>query len=263
MMWCSLSEKITPNIPIADFSEQNIFEALETLAGTLDYTFGIRKGIPFFKPKDNFFKVTEEITIFNNPNSDSSSQYRDSIRSEDSLKHKFEKGKYYYINGEIILIDKTALTNEHLHVYRGLEKSIDFSNPGTTTDANYYQDFTGNANKVEYSHETDGSGQDEKPLIRLKKITTEVNVYEISSILNHKNIITIDEFSFLSINSYTDYTISYGNGKEIRRVLNDDSDFKNTLSIDIPLVEDPQWIKYLEKKINQNKENFVHLKLAL
>ena len=79
-----------------------------------------------------------------------------------------------------------------------------------------------------------------------------MNVYEIGSILNHKNIISISEFSFLTINSYTDYIIQYGNGKEIRRVLDDTADFKNTLNISIPLVEDPQWIKYLEKKINQN-----------
>ena len=53
--WTVLSDYLKPRIPIADFSGQNIKDALQDLATVMNYEFGIRNGEPFFEPSYKLF----------------------------------------------------------------------------------------------------------------------------------------------------------------------------------------------------------------
>ena len=234
MIWCSLEDFIEPRIPIFESTDQSVFQSLQQLSSLMDYRFGIKKGVPYFEDKENLFRAKHGTKLTN----ETSSDYLD-LNQQSFEDSGFKLGGYYFMLGEILQIDITEESNGGLKkIHRSVEysmSSIDSSSKTINSEVVIYDDSTN--------------------VIRLSLIGTtdlDVNFYEITSVINEKNLIEVQNYNRMYINDYTDYEITYGDSKSYRRKLNNRQDFKKTFSLDVSQVYDYDWILYLANKIERN-----------
>ena len=235
MMWCSLEDFIEQRVPIFDSTDQTVFQSLQQLSSLMDYRFGIKNGVPYFEDKENLFRVKHDTKLLNDSGTKKDYLNTNAQEFDDT---GFKLGGYYFFSGEIIQIDVA----DRIGLQEVVHRSVEYSG-SKITDATYTIDDT-----------IDIYGTDEI-IPRISELGTnniDINIYEISSIINDKNLIEISKYNRLYVNDYSDYEINYGNSNIYRRKLNNTKDFKNTFTLDVPQINDYDWVQYLAKKIERN-----------
>ena len=83
------------------------------------------------------------------------------------------------------------------------------------------------------------------PEIRPKHLRNSL-LYEVKSVMDEEMIIDINEYQKVYDSNYTDIHATYGNGKTIRRkIQNSTEETKNIYTLSIPYIENKQWVDWL------------------
>ena len=192
----------------------------------------------FIEPRVPIFDSTDQTVFQSLQQLSSLMDYRFGIKN--GVPYFEDKENLFRVKHDTKLLNDSGTKKDYLNT--NAQEFVEYSG-SKITDATYTIDDT-----------IDIYGTDEI-IPRISELGTnkiDINIYEISSIINDKNLIEISKYNRLYVNDYSDYEINYGNSNIYRRKLNNTKDFKNTFTLDVPQINDYDWVQYLAKKIERN-----------
>ncbi len=261
-MWTTLDDVLHPRIPVADFSNMTIYDALQNMAKLMGYTFGIENGKPFFRDRDLYhYHENPDPTTSDTRSYFTGEELTGTVAGEDLaydlIKNwdfnpltghggtdKFNN-KYWFWDGEIFylsnLADKHTIVDvDYIKAIRKIKNS--------TVHPNKFKDFidaggSATQNTLLLPHGVVDINEDAE--IRPKHIRNSL-LYEVKSIMDEEMIIDINEYQRVYDSNYTDIHATYGDGKIIRRKIQDSTEeTKNIYNLSVSYIDNKQWVDWL------------------
>ena len=267
-MWTTIDDVLYPRIPIANFSNMTIYDAIQSMAKIMGYTFGIENGKPFFKDRDQYhYHENPDPTTTDTRSYFSGQETAGTVAGED-LTYDFIRNwdfnpltghggtdkfnnKYWFWDGEIFylsnLADKHTIVDvDYIKAIRKIKNS--------TVHPNKFKDFidaggSATQNTLLLPHGVVDINEDAE--IRPKHIRNSL-LYEVKSIMDEEMIIDINEYQRVYDSNYTDIHATYGDGKIIRRKIQDSTEeTKNIYTLTIPYIDNKQWVDWLIQRTSR------------
>ena len=254
-MWTTLDDVLHPRIPLADFSNMTIYDAMKNLAIVMGYTFGIKNGKPFFKDRDNFHYHVNPDTSTTDTRSyfTADETTYDLIRNWDANLTTNEDGtdkynnKYWFWDGEIIylstLADSQTVNNiKYIKTYRKQKNS--------TIHPNKFVPFLSesNPNDKVFPSGANSSNVNLRPRHMRNSL-----LYEVKAIVDEEIIIDIQEYQKVYDSNYTDIHATYSDGKVLKHKIQETTEESRRIySLNIPYIDNKQWVEWLILRISRN-----------